>query len=119
MVKKVSSPQRDKGKGALEMDNEVDLLDGFVTKNTVPGYSMDLDCDLAGDTVFHDDTESQTRWERVAATFNSTTVNSATDGPAPRPRKRHQKQRKRAGKNTSACKEASAFRFDYSLPRPP
>ena len=116
---KVSSPQRDKGKGAMEMDNEVDLLDAFVTENLMPRSFMDLDCDLAEDTVLHDDTASKTLGGRVTATGTSTTVNSATDRPVPKPRKKHLNKRKRAGTNTSVRKEASALKFDYSLPRPP
>jgi len=116
---KVSSPQRDKGKSAMEMDNEVDLLDAFVTESMVPRPSMDLDCDLAGDAVLHFDTASKTLGERVVATGTSTTVNSATGRPVPLPRQRHHNKKKRAGTNTSVRKEASALRFDYSLPRPP
>jgi len=115
----VSSPQCDKGKGTMEMDNEEDLLDTFVTENLVSRSFMDLDCDLAEDTVLHDDTASKTLGGRVTATGTSTTVNSATDRPVPKPRKKHLNKRKRAGTNTSVRKEASALKFDYSLPRPP
>jgi len=114
----VSSPQCDKGKGTMEMDNEEDLLDTFVTENLVSRSFMDLDCDLAEDTVLHDDTASKTLGGRVTATGTSTTVNSSTDRPVPKPRKKHNNNRKRAGTN-SVRKEASALRFDDSLPRPP
>ena len=114
----VSSPQCDKGKGTMEMDNEEDLLDTFVTENLVSRSFMDLDCDLAEDTVLHDDTACKTLGGRVTATGTSTTANSTTDRPVPKPRKKHNNNRKRAGTN-SVRKEASALRFDDSLPRPP
>jgi len=117
---KPPSLQGDKGKDAIKIDeaNIGQVIDGLFVDNTVLEDFMEMDDDLAGDLALDDDKVHQASGGSMALTGNSTTDNSATDKPALKPRKTHHNKRRRAGTNTSARKEGSALKFDYSLPRP-
>jgi len=84
---KPPSLQGDKGKDAIKIDeaNIGQVIDGLFVDNTVLEDFMEMDDDLAGDLALDDDKVHQAS----GGTGNSTSVNSATDGPAPKPWKTH------------------------------